>query len=55
MRPSEPESLQLMIGVTDEIAVGEEQQLDDIPAQIAGPGVGGAPFGGPRIMVGRWA
>ncbi len=32
MRPSKPESLQLMIGVTDEIAVGEEQQLDDIPA-----------------------
>jgi len=32
MRPSKPEGLQLMIGVTDEIAVGEEQQLDDIPA-----------------------
>src|ERR1700704_4079614 len=55
MRPSEPESLQLMIGVTDEITVGEEQQLDDIPAQIAGPGVGGAPFAGPRVMVGRCA
>jgi len=43
MRPSEPEGLQLMIGVTDEIAVGEEQQLDDIPAQIAGPGLGERP------------
>ncbi len=32
MRPSKPESLELMISVTDEIAVGEEQQLDDIPA-----------------------
>jgi hypothetical protein len=32
MRPPDPEDLQLMIGVTDEIPIGEEQQLDDIPA-----------------------
>jgi hypothetical protein len=23
-----------MVGITDEVAVGEEQQLDDVPAQI---------------------
>ena len=38
MRAAEPEGLQLLIGVADEIAVGEEQQLDDVPAQIARPG-----------------
>jgi hypothetical protein len=32
MRPAEPESLQLMVGIPDEITVGEEQELDDIPA-----------------------
>ena len=42
MRPAEAEGLQLMIGVADEIAIGEEQQLDDIPAQIAGAQGGGA-------------
>jgi hypothetical protein len=31
MRPAEPEGFQLMVGVAHEIAVGEEQQLDDIP------------------------
>ena len=36
MGAAEPERLQLMIGVADEIAIGEEQQLDDVPAQIAG-------------------
>jgi hypothetical protein len=36
MRPAEPESLQLVVGVADEIPVGEEQQLNDIPTQIAG-------------------
>ena len=35
MRPAEAERLQLMVGVADEIAIGKEQQLDDIPAQIA--------------------
>ncbi len=35
MRPAEAEGLQFMVGVAHEIAVGEEQQLDDIPAQIA--------------------
>jgi hypothetical protein len=34
-----------MIGVADEIPVGEEQQLDDIPAQIAGSRGRGSPFG----------
>jgi hypothetical protein len=32
VRPPEAESLQLMIGIADKITVGEEQQLDDIPA-----------------------
>jgi len=36
MRPAEPESLQFVIGVADEIPVGEEQELDDIPAPIGG-------------------
>jgi hypothetical protein len=35
MGPAEAESLQLLVGIADEIAIGEEQQLDDIPAQIA--------------------
>ena len=34
MRPAEAEGLQLIVGVADEVAVGEEQQLDDVPAQI---------------------
>ena len=42
MRAAEPERLQLMVGVADEIAVGEEQQLDDIPAQFADPAAGDA-------------
>ncbi len=53
MRPAEPERLQFMVGVADEIPVGEKQQLDDIPAQIAGPRGGGPRFGRPRIGVGR--
>ena len=32
MRPPEPERLELMVGIADEVAIGEEQQLDDIPA-----------------------
>jgi hypothetical protein len=52
VRPPEPECLQLMVGVADEIAIGEEQQLDDVPAQIAGPDGGGPLFGHPRIGVG---
>ena len=35
MGPAEAERLQLLVGIADEIAIGEEQQLDDIPAQIA--------------------
>ena len=34
MGPAEAEGLELMVGVADEIPIGEEQQLDDIPAQI---------------------
>jgi len=34
MRPAEAEGLELIVGIADEIAVGEEQQLDDVPAQI---------------------
>ena len=49
MRPAEAERLQLMVGVADEIPVGEEQQLDDIPAQIAGHRGAGPPLGRPRI------
>ena len=37
MRPAEAERLELMVGIADEVAVGEEQQLDDVPAQFAGP------------------
>jgi hypothetical protein len=35
MGSAEAKSLQLLVGVADEIAIGEEEQLDDIPAQIA--------------------
>jgi hypothetical protein len=31
MGAAEPESLQHVIGITDEIPVGEEQQLDNVP------------------------
>jgi hypothetical protein len=51
VRPAEPERLQLMIGVTDEIPVGEEQELDDIPAQIGTRWGGRTPFRRPRIGV----
>jgi hypothetical protein len=53
VRAAEPERLQLMVGVADEIPVGEEQQLNDIPAQIGlarGRGTGSGPL---RIEVGR--
>jgi hypothetical protein len=32
MGPAEAERLELVVGVAHEVAVGEEQQLDDIPA-----------------------
>ena len=54
MRPSEPERLQLMVGIADEVAVGEEQELDDIPAQLARPGGAGGAFRAPRIGLGGW-
>jgi hypothetical protein len=53
MRPAEPESLQLVVGVADEVAVGKEQQLDEIPAQIGMAGGSGSSFSRPRISVGR--
>jgi len=53
MRPPEPESLELVVGVADEIPVGEEQELDDIPAQIGNLLTRGSPVSQPRISVGR--
>ena len=48
MGAAEAERLQLVVGVADEIAIGEEQQLDDVPAQFAGrPGT--EPSAAPRI------
>jgi hypothetical protein len=44
-----------VIGVADEIPVSEEQQLDDIPAQIARPRGGRPRLGWPRISSGRSA
>src|SRR5271168_777991 len=52
MRPAEAEHLQLMVGITDEVAVREKQQLNDIPAQIALPKVRRPRLGVPRI--GGW-
>jgi hypothetical protein len=40
MGPAEAERFELMVGIAHEIAIGEEQELDDIPAQFAGPGAG---------------
>ncbi len=37
MGAAEAERLELMVGIADEVAVGEEQQFDDVPAQFAGP------------------
>jgi hypothetical protein len=34
--PAEPERLEFMVGVADKIPVGEKQQLDNVPAQVAG-------------------
>jgi hypothetical protein len=53
MRPAEPESLQFVIGVTDEIPVGKEQEFDDIPAQIGRARGSRTPFRSPRIRVAR--
>ena len=41
MGAAEAERLQHMVGVADEIAIGEKQQLDDVPARLAGPAGGG--------------
>ncbi len=52
VRPAEPEHLELVIGIADEVPIGKEQQFDDIPAQIArlqGRRLG---LGAPRI--GSW-
>ena len=37
MRAAEPELRQLVVGVADEIAIGEEQQLDDVPDRLGRP------------------
>jgi hypothetical protein len=42
-----------MVGVADEIPVGEEQQLDDIPAQIGAARGRGPALGRPRISICR--
>jgi hypothetical protein len=43
MRPAEPEGFQLMVGIADEVAIGEEQQLNDIQRKVPSrPGAGGA-------------
>src|SRR6202051_2072514 len=49
MRSAEAEDLQLMVRVADKIAVGEEQQLNDIPAQIDLPKAKGPRLRAPRI------
>ena len=38
MGAAEAENFEFIIGVTDEVAIGKEQQLDDIPAQFVRPG-----------------
>ena len=40
MGAAEAERLQFMVGVADKIPVGEEQQLDQVPAQVAGSRAG---------------
>jgi hypothetical protein len=52
MRPAEAERLELMVGIAHKVAVGEEQQLDDIPAQIARAGGAGRSLRAPRIGLG---
>src|SRR5262249_48181338 len=49
MGPAEAERLELMVGIAHEVAVGEEQELNDIPAQIARTGAAGGGLGAPRI------
>src|SRR4029079_16865111 len=49
MRSAETEYLEFMVGIADEIAVGGEQQLDDIPAQTGIARGGGARVGRPRF------
>ena len=50
VRPAEAELRQHIVGIADEIAVGEEQQLDDIPAGDCRPGIGRV---GPVCAFGR--
>src|SRR6185312_384752 len=49
MGAAEPESLELVVGIADEVAVGEEQQFNDVPAQFAGPQGRGSTGGALRI------
>jgi hypothetical protein len=53
MGAAEAESLELMVGIADEVAVGKEQQFDDVPAQFAGPRGRGCACVPLRIRVGR--
>jgi hypothetical protein len=53
VRPAEAEHFQLVIGVADEIAIGKEQQFDDIPAQFSGLRRRRSAFDRPRIGAGR--
>jgi hypothetical protein len=34
MRPTEAEDFEFLVGIADEIPVGEEEEFDDIPAQF---------------------
>jgi hypothetical protein len=49
VRAPKSERLELMVGVADEVPIGEEQKLDDIPAQIGRAGAVRSRFAGPRI------
>ena len=51
MRAAEAELGQHLVGVADEIAVGEEQQLDDVPDRLVGPPLRALP--GPAVALVR--
>jgi hypothetical protein len=55
VRPSKPESLQLLIRIADEIPIREKQQLNDVPMEIARSPRSGPAFRRPRIRGGQWA
>jgi len=49
MRAAEPEFGQHVIGIADEVAIGKEQQLNNVPDRLAATrsvlGIGRCPFG----------